>query len=85
MSKPEATQAELLRQIVANTERATFLLQQVEAMDCPPVDRVVALLTAATTIIERNVGREHAGQMLIQLIAPSMAEWDGREPAGTIQ
>jgi hypothetical protein len=77
--------SDILREIIANTERAAFLIGQLEAMDCPLVEKTAALLTAATTLIEREVGRTMGPAALAALLAPTLAEWAASAAGETVQ
>lgn len=45
-----------------------------------PLDRAAALITAATVVIEMEVGTAAAGDVLATLVAPTLAQWQAATP-----
>lgn len=66
------------------TDRAMFLGSQAAAMNCSPTERVASLLTAATVMIEAEVGKALAPTTLIMLLAPTFAAWVEPSPGEPI-
>lgn len=68
-----------------NTEMARDLMDRAHILSPDPAEKAAALITAATVIIERDVGRALAPGALMALIAPTIADWTDRQPGGTVQ
>jgi len=74
MSIDEAT-ADTLSQVERNKALAKDMLRQAHIMTPDRAEQIGALITAATVLIEREVGRQAAPGLLIALVGPTLAEW----------
>lgn len=50
-----------------------------------PTEQVAAMLTAATVLIEREVGKDMAPAALGALLEPTVAGWYARAPGEAVQ
>ena len=62
-------------------EGARDLIDRVKLHSPDPIGQAAALLTAATAIIEREVGVKAAPAALTTLTAPTWADWQARGAA----
>ncbi len=68
-------------EVAANAAAAAELLRHVHLVTPDRPRQVAALLTAATTLIEREVGQTQAGAVLLALIEATLEDW-APVPAG---
>jgi hypothetical protein len=68
------TGAQLL-QLKRNLALTTDVLRQVHLVTVDRSEQIGALITAATVLIEKEVGASAAGAMLEKMIAPSLEAW----------
>lgn len=62
-------------EVAANAASAAELLRHVHLVTPDRPRQVAALLTAATTLIEREVGQAQAGAVLVALIDATLQDW----------
>jgi hypothetical protein len=58
-----------------NTGLSRDMLRHAHLVTTDQAEQAVALLTAATVLIERIAGRDRAADTLISMIAPTIGEW----------
>lgn len=58
-----------------NREAAAGLLKHAHLFSPDPTEQAVALITAATVLIEREVGTGMASAALMALVEPSLRAW----------
>lgn len=63
---------EIAARTTGHTEGVLALLDLITR---DPTEQAAALITAASVIIERDVGRDLAGSALCALIGPTLAQW----------
>ncbi|KEZ20095.1 hypothetical protein CP98_01300 [Sphingobium yanoikuyae] len=69
---PQSSVAEQVQRNQAVTED---ILRQVHLITPDRAEQIGALVTAATVLIEKEVGREAAPALLIALVNPTLADW----------
>ncbi|MFZ2997274.1 hypothetical protein [Sphingobium sp.] len=73
--------AGLLAQVERNKALAEDMLRQAHLVSPDAAEQIGAMMTAATVLIEREVGRLAAPGLLVALIGPTLAEWQaGDQP-----
>lgn len=65
----------LAAQVQRNQAVTKDMLRQVHLVTPDRVEQIGALVTAATVLIEKEVGREAASALLIALVSPTLADW----------
>ena len=68
-----------------NADIANDLIERAHLLTPDAAQQAMALITAATVVIERDVGRALATGVLAALIAPTLADWTDQQPSGTMQ
>lgn len=72
-------------EIAQNMEVTRDLLERAHLLTPDLPAQVAGLLTAAVTLIERQVGREMAPGVLLGLIGPTLDDWTGRAGPPSVQ
>ncbi len=67
--------ADTLAQVERNRAVTEDMLRQAHIVTPHRAEQIGALITAATVLIEREVGRQAAPGLLIALVSPTMADW----------
>lgn len=67
--------ADILAQVERNKAVTEDMLRQAHIVTPDRAEQIGALITAATVLIEREVGRKAASGLLIALVGPTLAEW----------
>lgn len=68
-------QSSLAAQVQRNQAVTEDMLRQAHLVTPDRVEQIGALVTAATVLIEKEVGREAASALLIALVNPTLADW----------
>lgn len=58
-----------------NTFMASQIVGYVEELSPEPIPCIVAILTAATVMIEEQFGRDRAAAALVALVEPTLKSW----------
>lgn len=68
-----------------NEDLTRDMLRHAHLVTSDPTEQALALLTAATVLIERDVGRAMAPVTLWALVEPTLADWMAPLPGEVIQ
>lgn len=68
-----------LAQVERNVAVTEDILRHAHIITPDRAEQIGALITAATVLIEREVGRQEASGLLIALVSPTLSEWQATD------